>query len=131
MQDFIVHIYSSSMKLALFFGAFTVNAEHDMWIIVGAFSGSIVFIVSAIDFSPVSRCALFTASLCIGIAAAGFTASTGTYIIQRVVGVTIHMPVAVGAVISSALAVRLLVFLCAKPKSNISIFDFLKPNKRK
>lgn len=76
-------------------------------IILGAFAGSVVFVISAHDLSGVQKILLFFAALTAGILAAPFTAN----IISELTPTLITAPPEVGALVASSMAVRLLLAL--------------------
>lgn len=105
-------------------------SPRDPDIIIGAFAGSIIFVASAIDFVIWVRVMLFTASIFIGITTSAFTAQVLSLIISKFLSANIQVPPALGAAISSAAAVRLLMYLSMKPKRVFSVFDKLKRNQK-
>ncbi|WP_197063160.1 putative holin [Rahnella aquatilis] len=77
--------------------------------LLSAFAGSVVFIFSSSDYGPYKRVILFSISMIIGVNAADFTASLITDLISLMFGVNIFTPDSLGATLSSALAVRILI----------------------
>ena len=87
---------------------------HDYNIILGAFAGSIIFIVSAEDFIILARLALFTAAITIGVTSAEFTAILFSFLLNRLLQITILIPVPLGATIAAAVSVRCLIYLSSR-----------------
>jgi hypothetical protein len=76
-------------------------------IVLGAFAGAVVFVVSAHDLSFAQKTLLFGASLAAGVLAAPFTAT----VISALTPTLIVAPPEVGALVASSMAVRLLLAL--------------------
>ena len=79
-------------------------------IILGAFAGAVIFVISAHDLSFVQKALLFGASLTAGVLAAPFTA----LVISALTPTLIIAPPEVGALVASSMAVRLLLALSAR-----------------
>lgn len=73
-------------------------------IVLGAFAGAVIFVISAHDLSGVQKFLLFVASLAVGILAAPFAAN----VISQLTPTLIVAPPEVGAMVASSMAVRLL-----------------------
>lgn len=86
-------------------------SHHSPWVIVGAFSGSIVFIISSNDFTSLVRLVLFSTSMMIGIISSDCLASILSALISRNFDMLVAIPPEIGATITSATAVRLLMML--------------------
>lgn len=112
----------AALLISALFGSHLYTAPD---IITGAVAGSMIFVTFANDFSVCVRIALFISSLFIGIFSSELTATLLALGIERVAGMTVNVPLSVGATISSVAAVRLLTFFCVKPNSTISLFDIL------
>jgi uncharacterized membrane-anchored protein len=82
-------------------------------IVLGAFAGAVIFVISAHDLSGVQKALLFTASLAAGILTAPFTAT----VISVLTPTLIVAPPEVGALLASSMAVRLLLALNARSNS--------------
>ncbi len=102
-------------------GASLVGIAHglDAGCMIGAFSGAVVFVISALDFPIFKRWLLFLVSFLTGIVASNFTAALISIVIPQ--GVTVDK--SVGALIASASAVRLLMMLAAKTNDQTSLLD--------
>ncbi|WP_312228425.1 putative holin [Pseudescherichia sp.] len=98
-----------------------ISQEPDTFI--AAFAGSIIFVVSAIDFAVWARLLLFAASMMVGLICSEFSAQVLSQLSQKLLGLALEVSPAVGAVISAAVAVRLLMYLTTRPKKVGSIFD--------
>lgn len=126
MESYHMYQHVETDTIAQFWVLFSATDAHELWVIAGAFSGSVIFIVYAVDFKHLARLALFFASFLIGIFSASFTAIAGAEIIERLTGSVLELPDPVGAVIASAIAVRLLTLLAVKPKESASVLDGLR-----
>lgn len=104
--------------------------SRDPDIIIGAFAGSIVFVASAVDFMFWTRLMLFTASIFIGITTSSFSSQVLSLVINKILSADLQVPPALGAAISAAAAVRLLMYLSLRPKKMFSIFDKIKRNQK-
>lgn len=96
---------------------------HDADTFIAAFAGSIIFVVSAIDFAIWARILLFGASMIVGLTCSDFCAQVLSLLIGKIFDLTLDVPPSVGAVIGAAAAVRLLMYLTTRPKKVGSIFD--------
>ncbi|EFE94014.1 hypothetical protein HMPREF0758_4109 [Serratia odorifera DSM 4582] len=83
----------------------------DSGVLIGAFAGAVIFVMSASEFSWLKKMALFVASLLVGILAAPFAADIITW--ATPVGIEAHEPV--GALVASAIVVRLLMSASQNP----------------
>ncbi|HGM5575426.1 putative holin [Serratia ureilytica] len=83
----------------------------DSGVLIGAFAGAVIFVMSATEFSWIKKFALFVASLLVGILAAPFAADVITWATPA--GIEAHEPV--GALVASAIAVRLLMSASQNP----------------
>ncbi|WP_261114733.1 phage holin family protein [Serratia entomophila] len=83
----------------------------DSGVLIGAFAGAVIFVMSASEFSLLKKLALFVASLLVGILAAPFTAAIITWATPG--DIEAHAPV--GALVASAIAVRLLMSASQNP----------------
>ncbi|CNL62641.1 putative holin [Yersinia aldovae] len=82
-------------------------------IVVGAFIGSVIFVISAKDFTLLIRTVLFLASFVVGILTCDFFASIISSVIGNfpLIGSNITATKLIGAIVSSAVSVRLLMAL--------------------
>jgi hypothetical protein len=76
-------------------------------ILLGAFAGAVIFVISAHDLALLQKALLFAVSLTAGVLAAPFTAT----VISALTPTLIVAPPEVGALVASTLAVRLLLAL--------------------
>ncbi|EAP1484385.1 hypothetical protein F8351_24065, partial [Salmonella enterica] len=90
---------------------FQLLGQGTLWIILGAIAGSTVFVVSASEYILSVRIILFTVSVIIGIICADLVALALTHLIDKHFSVMLVIPSSVGAVIASALSIRVLIFL--------------------
>lgn len=107
---------SGTTSAAMAVGGVTIVgllSRIDPGVLIGAFAGSLIFVLSASEYSRLGRVVLFFASLLAGIVAAPFVASVITVMTPS--GIRAEGPI--GALVSSAIAVRLLMALSSNPKS--------------
>ncbi|WP_253382305.1 putative holin [unidentified bacterial endosymbiont] len=83
-------------------------AHHSPWVLVGAFSGSVIFVISINEFTLWARLALFSASMIIGTISSDCTASVLSTLLSRYLDITVNIPPAIGATVTAVTAVRLL-----------------------
>jgi hypothetical protein len=88
--------------------------------VLGAFSGSVVFVLASDDLAAWRKVAYFMLSFIGGLLAAGFASATVSFFLPAQIAVS-H---GVGALLASALVVKLLLWLISRDPS--SAFDFLK-----
>lgn len=100
-------------------------------IILGAFSGSIIFIVSAKEYPPFVKVALFFSAMSIGVLAAKWIASLVTLCLISYVDLHIPVPDALGAAFASDVAVRSLTFLANLPASYNCLMKITKEINKK
>jgi len=103
--------------------ALSTIISHDPDTFIAAFAGSIIFVVSAIDFAVWARILLFAASMIVGLTCSDFCAQLLSQLSGKLLGLALDVPSGVGAVIGAAAAVRLLMYLTTRPKKAGSIFD--------
>lgn len=94
-------------------------SHNSPWVIIGAFSGSVIFILSANEFTPYARLALFSVSMFIGVISSDSVATILSMVISRHLDITVSIPPAVGAIIAAVTAVRFLMRLDKKQPANI------------
>ncbi|WP_238084474.1 MULTISPECIES: putative holin [Pseudescherichia] len=97
--------------------------SHEPDTFIAAFAGSIIFVVSAIDFAIWARISLFAASMIVGLTCSEFFAQLLSKLSDKLFGLALDVPSGVGAVVGAAAAVRLLMYLSIKPKKVGSVFD--------
>ncbi|WP_140920798.1 putative holin [Limnobaculum xujianqingii] len=95
----------------------------DPGIIIAAFAGSVIFVLSAVDFPIWQRAFLFGVSMITGVYCAEFTASIVSSLLSAALREPIHAAAPIGATLASAAAVRVLMMFSAKPKDGGSVFD--------
>ena len=131
MENMFIYHADRMSGLSPVFSDLNHAGGYGVWVVLGAFCGSVIFIVYAVDFALLARLALFIASFCTGVCSASFTATVGTELIHRLSGSVLEIPEPVGAVIASAIAVRLRALFAIRPKSSHSVFDWLRHRKDK
>lgn len=87
----------------------------DAEIVMGAFAGALIWICTTEELGILRRIALFVAAFLAGIYAAGFCANLLAIIVPEAIAV----PRAVGALIASAVTVRLLQFILRKSPDDL------------
>ncbi|PHI31050.1 putative holin [Budvicia aquatica] len=96
-------------------------AGVDAGVVIGAFAGSVLFVVLSNDFTNSVKALLFVVSMIAGILSADFVASMITALTPE--NVTAALPL--GATVSSAIAVRLLMALSNQAGNPTSFFERL------
>lgn len=97
----------------------------DAGAVIGAFAGSVLFVVSAPDFKLGIKFALFIVSMIVGVLCADFVASIITAITPD--NVTASKPL--GAIVASAIAVRLLMWINKQASNPTGIIDRFRGQK--
>ncbi|EMF6289699.1 TPA: hypothetical protein I8374_002052 [Serratia marcescens] len=82
-------------------------AGADTGVIIGAFAGAVIYVLSAADLSIWHRLASFLASFMIGTLAAGFVTDAINYMTPD----AIHAERPLGAVVAAAVAVRIFMYI--------------------
>lgn len=100
------------------------------WVIIGAFAGSVIFVISATEYDLWPRIALFTSSIFIGIFSAKCIATIVTVYLDTYVGFHILIPEPLGAAIASVGAVRVLMYLGELPKNSGVFLAKIKKGKK-
>ena len=90
----------------------------DDGVLIGAFAGAVIFVLSAIEFSLFKKIMLFGVSFLAGVVAGGFVAA----IITAVTPISVEAKDSVGALIASAISVRLLMTISNNPTSFLDRF---------
>jgi len=101
-------------------------SHHESGIILGAFAGSLIFVVSASNKTIGTRVILFTASMLTGITSAEFTASLLSSVLSKLLQHSVITPVPVGATLAAAASVRLLMYLSTYPARTLTALHRLK-----
>lgn len=113
-------VLSAGLTGAVASGAMNAPGGMHASVLIGAFSGAAIFVLSSTEFSPLKMCVLFVVSIAAGIVAAPFAAQFISAITPA--SVTAREPV--GALVSSAIAVR---FLMAVSKNSGSLINIFRP----
>lgn len=92
------------------FNEFNAIIQHP-GMLVGAISGAAIFILSSTEFSRLKSLFLFIASTFAGIVSAPFAAQ----ILSAITPDSVFANESVGALVSSAVVVRVLMMLCNNP----------------
>ena len=87
----------------------------DAGVLIAAFAGSLIFVVTDKEFSKPAKWLLFLASMLAGITAAPFIAGLITYFTPA----SVEAKLPIGALVASAVAVKLLMSLMNDPFSFI------------
>lgn len=93
-------------------------------ILIAAFAGAVIFVLSADDFSLWEKALLFIVSIVVGISAAHLAASIASSILTTTLQDKIDVAPPVGALLASAAAVRFLMLFSAKTEGK-SLIDRL------
>lgn len=93
-------------------------AGQDPGVLTAALSGALIFTISAKEWSPLGRICLFWVSMVAGVVAAPFVAS----MISAFTPDGVNAPNSLGALISSAIAVRLLMAASINPTAFLGRF---------
>lgn len=99
-----------------------LSGVSDIAIATGAFCGAMVFLVGAVDYGVWSRGILFIVSFLIGIGAADFSSKALTLIINF----NINIEPSLGAVFSSAFAVRILMLFSGQMNDKSIFMNIFK-----
>lgn len=100
-------------------------AGENAGVIIGAFSGSVIYILTASDLSIWKRILSFFASLLTGAQSAGFMTDVINYITPEV----IHAEKPLGAVLASVIAVRVFMYISKKSEHPGRWFRIMKGGK--
>lgn len=101
-------------------------AGGDTGVIIGAFSGSIIYILSATNLPTSQRLMSFLASFLIGGQAAGFVTDAINYITPEV----IYAQRPLGAIVASATAVRIFIYISKQSANPAQWLKKLRGHKR-
>lgn len=96
-------------------------AGTDASIVIGAFIGAAIFVLEAHEFPVWKRLVFFIFSFALGALLAGFTAS----LISRVLFNLVEVDNIIGAIVTSATAVKIIIVLISRA-DNIDIPSFPK-----
>jgi len=77
--------------------------SHEPDTFIAAFAGSIIFVVSAIDFDIWARVSLFAASMIVGLTCSDFFAQLLSKLSDKLFGLALDVPSGVGAVVGQKL----------------------------
>ncbi|EOV0986254.1 putative holin, partial [Edwardsiella piscicida] len=85
----------------------------DAGVVIAAFAGAVVFVLSAVEFPAWKRIAFGFVSFLMGVIAAGFTASIIDWFLPD--QVVVDKPI--GALVASACVIWVLMFIISKAKN--------------
>ncbi|WP_114195492.1 putative holin [Edaphovirga cremea] len=91
-------------------------------IVIGAFGGAVIYVLSSADISILRRVCLFLISFLVGIVSADFVTSIINYFTPDVI--VAEAPL--GAVVASAVAVRLLMFISKESGDPVKLIKKLR-----
>lgn len=97
----------------------------DAGAVIGAFAGSVLFVVSSPDFKLWTKAALFIVSMIVGILSADFVAS----IISSITPDSVTAARPLGAIVASAIAVRLLMWINNQAGNPTGLIDRFRGQK--
>lgn len=90
----------------------------DASVVIGAFSGSVVFVLASNDLTNLRKVAYFMLSFTGGLLAAGMAAASLSALLA-ILPATIVVPNGVGAMLASAMVVKLLLWLISRDPSGV------------
>ncbi|EML8489966.1 hypothetical protein WAB73_003193 [Salmonella enterica subsp. enterica] len=91
------------------------------WIFIGAFAGSIIFIVSETEYTHWAKFGLFTSSMLIGVSSSDFVASLLSHFMLKYLDFKIDVPSSVGATVSAVISVRILMYIANQHNNEESL----------
>lgn len=97
----------------------------DPSVVIGAFAGAAVFVLSATDFPILKKIWIFALSFISGLVSAGFFADLLESLLSFLPGKHIEVDDTIGALVAGAVVIRLLMLLIAK-SSDPDALDILK-----
>lgn len=108
-------VSTSGMATPLLMSATFVGlwSGADAGVVIGAFAGAVVFVLSAAEFPVWKRLLFFIVSFVMGILGAGFTAS----IIDAFLPDQVVVDKPIGALVAAASVISLLLFIISKAKN--------------
>ncbi|MEG2433746.1 MAG: putative holin, partial [Acinetobacter sp.] len=86
----------------------------DTGVVIGAFAGAVVFVLSATEFRIWKRVVFFVVAFVLGILTAGFS----TAMLSTVIPASVMVEKPIGALVSSATIVWILIAVIAKAKNS-------------
>ncbi|AZT39674.1 hypothetical protein ELZ88_24395 (plasmid) [Salmonella enterica subsp. enterica serovar Karamoja] len=95
------------------------------WVVIGAFAGSIIFIVSETEYTHWAKVGLFAASMLIGISSSDFIASLLSHVMLKYLDFRIDVPPSVGATVSAVLSVRILMYIANQHNNEESLLKII------
>lgn len=125
--DALLKIKQWGVILSDSIAVFEYQNNSDSNVMIGAFSGAVVFVFSAVEFSVWKRFFLFQVSFLVGVMASDFTAE----VISNVLPQHLFVGKPIGAMVASASAVRVLMLFTARTKEQKSFIEQLKKIKWK
>lgn len=125
--DALIKIKQWGVILSDSIAVFEYQNNSDSNVMIGAFSGAVVFVFSAVEFSVWKRFFLFQVSFLVGVMASDFTAE----VISNVLPQHLFVGKPIGAMVASASAVRVLMLFTARTKEQKSFIEQLKKIKWK
>ncbi|MBZ0058988.1 MULTISPECIES: putative holin [unclassified Leclercia] len=114
--------------LSIITGASVTDAF--LWVMVGAFAGSIIFAASLSEYTTWIKVVLFAAAMIIGVLSSELIASIISFLFLRYLGASFLVPASLGAVISSALSVRTILFIGEKHECTYELLSKVKKNRK-
>lgn len=95
-------------------------------ILIAAFAGAVIFVLSADDFSLWEKALLFIVSIVVGLSAAHLAATITASLLSTALQEKIEVAPPIGALLASAAAVRVLMLFSAKTEGKSLIDRLLK-----
>lgn len=110
------------------FSVATIYPNIENGIILGALCGSILLILNEGNISVLRRIALFFISFMLGMLLAEFTVQLLNEVLPE--SIQDKMPFSLGALIASAVSVKLMLWLIKNIDNPLSVINFIKGNKQ-
>lgn len=110
------------------FSVVTIYPNIENGVILGALCGSILLILNEGNISVLRRIALFLISFMLGVLLAEFSVELMSEILPSTI--QDKMPLSLGALIASAVSVKLMLWLIKHINNPLAVINYLKGNKR-
>lgn len=110
------------------FSVATIYPNIENGIILGALCGSILLILNEGNISVLRRIALFFISFMLGMLLAEFTVQLLNEVLPE--SIQDKIPFSLGALIASAVSVKLMLWLIKNIDNPLSVINFIKGNKQ-
>lgn len=115
----------SDVNLPASLTSILISTAQNPWVVIGAFAGSVIFIISETEYTHWAKLGLFTASMIIGISSSELMASLISYCLLRYLNFKFIVPDSVGATVSAVISVRVLMYVNHQKNDENSILTQL------